>query len=319
MMPRCATSAWKGSWRSSERAREVDRTGGLRPPARYRRPSRPHGRCRERRWPLTPAVGDGEEEGGGDVEGEGEPEDKDAAVEANPEAGEAKGVAKGSDEPPSDPPSDDDPETPPSAEPDSLAPRPQSYAEMVERWGGLTPLLHAVRQGHKEAAVALLEVGADVNLPSAGDGTTPLLMAALNGQFDLATTLLERGADPNAVGVAGITPLFATLERQWAPRASYAHPTAHRQQQTNHLELLAALLRAGADPNVRLTSHLWFMEYTFGVLRGSGIHLEGATPFWRAAYALDVEAMRLLKDHGADPNIPTVKPPERRRRPVSGA
>jgi len=44
--------------------------------------------------------------------------------------------------------------------------------------------------------------------------------------------------------------------------------------------------------------------------------LSGATPFWRAAYALDVDAMRLLKDHGADPGIPTLKPPERRRRPM---
>ena len=263
----------------------------------------------QRRWPLAPVTEEGEEEDGGS-EGEG--------PASEPElAGEAEEAPEGSAETPADGSSEGGDETSPNAEPDSLAPRPQSYAQMVERWGGLTPLLHAVRQGHEEAVVALLEVGADVNLPSAGDGTTPLLMAALNGQFDLATTLLERGADPNAAGVAGITPLFATLERQWAPRASYAHPTAHRQQQTNHLELLAALLGAGADPNVRLTSHLWFMEYTFGVLRGSGIHLEGATPFWRAAYALDVEAMRLLKDHGADPNIPTVKPPERRRRPVA--
>lgn len=195
-------------------------------------------------------------------------------------------------------------------------PRPPSYAEMVGQWGGLTPLLHAVRQGHEEAALALLDGGAAIDQGSSGDGTTPLLMAALNGQFDLAMTLLERGADPNLPGAAGATPLYATLERQWAPRASYAHPTEHQQQETTHLELLEALLETGADPNARLSSHLWYMEYTFGVLRGSGIHLEGATPFWRAAYALDVDAMRLLKAHGADPSIPTVKPPERRRRPM---
>jgi ankyrin repeat protein len=34
----------------------------------------------------------------------------------------------------------------------------------------------------------------------------------------------------------------------------------------------------------------------------------GATPFWRAAYASDVDAMRLLVKYGADPHIPTVKP-----------
>ena len=140
-------------------------------------------------------------------------------------------------------------------------------------------------------------------------------MATVNGQFDLAMVLLERGADPNGASTAGATPLFTVLERRWAPRASYAHPTEHEQQQTTHLEMLEALLEAGADPNVRLETHLWYMEYTFGVLRGSGINLQGATPFWRAAYALDVEAMRLLKDHGADPNVPTTKPAARRRRP----
>ena len=192
--------------------------------------------------------------------------------------------------------------------------KPPSYGELVGRWGGLTPLLHAVRQGHDDTVAALLDAGADVDRPSTGDGTTPLLMAALNGQFDLALTLLERGASPNRGNAAGVTPLFATLERTWAPRSSYAHPVEHQQQETTHLELLERLLAAGADPNVRLERHLWFTEYTFGVLRGAGIHLEGATPFWRAAHALDVEAMRLLKEHGADPDLPTLKPASRRRR-----
>ena len=195
------------------------------------------------------------------------------------------------------------------------APQPMSYAQQVGSWGGLTPLLHAVRQGHAEAAAALLDGGADIDQRSAGDETTPLLMAAVNGQFDLALKLLDRGADPNLASRAGTTPLFAVIERQWAPRASYAHPTEHEQQQATHLDMLEALLNAGADPNVRLNSHLWYMEYTFGVLRGSGINLKGATPFWRAAHALDVDAMRILKEHGADPHIPTMKPPQRRRRP----
>ena len=194
-------------------------------------------------------------------------------------------------------------------------PRPLSYAEQVGSWGGLAPLHHAVRQGHLEAAMALLAGGAEIDRVT-GDGTTPLLMAAINGQWDLAKVLIEAGADPNLMSDAGATPLYAVLEREWQPRASYAHPTEHQRQETTHLEMMELLLEAGADPNARLSKHLWYMEYTFGVLRGSGINLQGATPFWRAAYALDVAAMQLLASYGADPDIRTMKPPQRRRRPT---
>jgi hypothetical protein len=34
----------------------------------------------------------------------------------------------------------------------------------------------------------------------------------------------------------------------------------------------------------------------------------GATPFWRAAFAQDVPALRLLVASGADPNLPTRRP-----------
>ena len=37
-----------------------------------------------------------------------------------------------------------------------------------------------------------------------------------------------------------------------------------------------------------------------------GVDFAGATPFWRAAYSLDVEAMRLLVRYGADPSIPSM-------------
>ena len=197
---------------------------------------------------------------------------------------------------------------------ENAPPRPPTYGEMVKSWGGLTPLLHAVRQGHEDAALALINNGADINQVSEGDQTSPLLMATVNGQFDLALTLIELGADTNRASDAGTTPLFAVLERNWAPRASYSHPTEHQQQNSDHIQVMEALLEAGANPNVRLNSHLWYTEYTFGVLRSAGIHFSGATPFWRASQALDLDAMRLLRQYGADPGLATVKLPPRRRR-----
>jgi len=188
-----------------------------------------------------------------------------------------------------------------------------SYGEWVGHWGGLTPLLHAVRQGHYDVVEVLLDAGASIDQPSAGDHTTPLLMAAVNGQFDIALILLERGANPNKYSDASTGPLFAVLERQWAPWAHWAHPVDYQLQKSTHLELLSALLEAGADPNVRLEKHLWYAEFTTSVFVPAGLHYDGATPFWRAAQALDVRAMQLLKAHGADTSVPTLKIPDRKR------
>jgi ankyrin repeat protein len=176
------------------------------------------------------------------------------------------------------------------------------YNELVGSSGGLTPLMLAVRQGHREAVLALLAAGADVNQVSAGDKTSPLLIATINGRFDLARFLLEQGADPKRAADNGVTPLYAALNVQWAPKALYPQPRAHLQQQTTHLELMKALLEKGADPNARLKRKVWYSGYNFDL---SGVDETGATPFWRAAYASDVDAMRLLVAHGADPNLRT--------------
>jgi ankyrin repeat protein len=125
--------------------------------------------------------------------------------------------------------------------------------------GGLTPLLHAARQGHLESMTALLDQGGDIDLPGGGDGTTPLLIAAINGQFDAAALLLERGADPNlASAVNGVTPLFATVNSEWQPRTRYPQPQEREAQSLGYLQVIEALLVAGADPNERLTLHPWY-------------------------------------------------------------
>ena len=190
------------------------------------------------------------------------------------------------------------------------ATRPFRYNELIGAQGGLSALHLAARQGAVAAAHALVEHGADVNLRSPGDATTPLLMATLNGHFDLAKYMLDHGGDPNLASRAGAGPLYATLNVQWAPKAAYPQPRAYLQQQTTYLDLMRALLDRGADANARLTRKVWYSGYNFDQ---SGVDEVGATPFWRAAYASDVEAMRLLVSRGADPNIPTIRPAERSR------
>jgi uncharacterized protein len=174
--------------------------------------------------------------------------------------------------------------------------------ELVAAQGGMTPLLLATREGHLESARALLNAGADVNQASAGDRTSPLLIATINGHFDLARFLLDQGADPNLAAENNGTPLYGAVNCEWAPKALYPQPRAYVNQKTTYLELMKALLDKGADPNVRLNKKVWYSGYSFDL---SGVDEIGATPFWRAAYASDVDAMKLLVSYGADPNIRT--------------
>jgi ankyrin repeat protein len=188
--------------------------------------------------------------------------------------------------------------------------RPYTYAEQINGTGGLTPLLFAARQGDIDGAKALLDAGAQINRVSGGDSTSPILMAVINGHFDLAAMLLGHGADPTVASENGVTPLYAALNVQWAPRALYPQPRAYLQQKLTYLEFMKRLLDKGVEPNARLLKKVWYQEYNFPLL---GVDEVGATPFWRAAYASDVDAMTLLFSYGADPNIPTIKPAGRPR------
>jgi len=193
---------------------------------------------------------------------------------------------------------------------------PEEINPPVASKGGLTALLHAARQGYIEAAQALLDGGAKIDQVSAGEATPPLLIAVINGQFDMAMFLIGKGANPNvAEGGNGATPLWAAVNTQWQPRTRYPQPQEMEQQKATYLDVMKALLAAGADPDARLKSHPWYLVYSGCGNRNCGLaDTSGSTAFWRAAYATDLEAMKLLASSGADPNIPTVAPPQPVRR-----
>lgn len=211
-------------------------------------------------------------------------------------------------EPPEPPPSRDEVD---NQQRDRVPSSRFSHAQLVGGYGGLAPLHLAAREGHVETAMALLERGADIDQRSEGDGSTPLLVATINGHFDLAMRLFEAGADPSIASDANATPLYTTINTQWIPKSRHPQPADYMQQEVTYLELMEAFLEAGVDPNVRLTKQLWFTTFGDDYLR---VDRMGATPFWRAAYALDLSAMKLLVSYGADPHIPTKKTAPRRYR-----
>ena len=185
------------------------------------------------------------------------------------------------------------------------ATRGYRYNELISSQGGMAALHFAARQGFADVVKALVEGGADINQRNAGDETSPLLIAIINGHFDLAKWMLEKGADPAMSAFNGVTPLYAVLNIQWAPKSLYPSPKAYQQQTTGYLELMQLLIDKGADVNARLQRKVWYQAFNSDF---AGVDESGATPFWRAAYANDVAAMKLLVTAGADPNIPTMKP-----------
>ena len=165
--------------------------------------------------------------------------------------------------------------------------------------GGMTALLLAARNGHQDAVRALVASGADVNRVSAGDQSSPLVIAICNGHYDVAAYLLDHNADPNRATIDGLAPLYATEDTEYA-QVGWAPNPITAQEKTGYLDLLKILLAYHANPNAQLARGLWFRPTSHNE---EWVDKKGATPFWRAAMATDVAAMKILIKGGADPKI----------------
>ena len=192
---------------------------------------------------------------------------------------------------------------------------------------GFTPLLFAVRQGSVAAVRSLVKAKANVNdiakaaaissnstARPVSDATSALAMAVINAHFDVAGLLVESGADPNAPDARGsILHALTWIRKPGAAGGDQAPPSSGGG--LSSLELAEALLMHGANPNVRIAWQEIPFDRDDGEVKSPPnirvgrdyISLVGATPFYLAAKNGDVELMRLLAKHGADPRLTTVQ------------
>jgi len=130
---------------------------------------------------------------------------------------------------------------------------------------GRTPLVLAAFSGHGETARALIEAGADVHADAAG--YTALHAATLRGDLATVRALLARGASPNPRLTRG-SPV-RRFGSQWAFTTPMTGGTPLLVAATYlDVEILGALLSAGADPDVPLG------DGTTPLLAASGIPVE---------------------------------------------
>jgi ankyrin repeat protein len=211
---------------------------------------------------------------------------------------------------------------PPSESPEGLsrgsgiirAGWPEGRGKRYPAGGSKTPLLYATREGHLELARLLVDNGASLELAD-GNGVTPLINAIVNASIirvnrtgtsdhlDVAQLLLDAGADVNAVDWYGETPLWAAVDVRNLELGRDGNDRGVREEA---FALIERLLAAGANPNARTREYPHERRFILVVVGSvSWVDLTGETPFLRAAAAGDVEVMRLLLAHGADPNIAT--------------
>jgi len=156
--------------------------------------------------------------------------------------------------------------------------------------GGFTAAMWAARHGHEDTLRVLAEGGADLSLTN-GDGATAMMVAIINDRFDLAARMLEMGAGTDD-GSLYHAVLMRDATTDWLAkdgsrlRADYAN-------ELDALGLIRVLLEAGADPNRPFSGQMHSTSMCCDTR-------ESGTPFYRAAVAADVEALKLLIEHGAD-------------------
>jgi ankyrin repeat protein len=158
--------------------------------------------------------------------------------------------------------------------------------------GLLTPLMFAAREGDLDSARILVAAGADINV-TGGDGKDALSLAIFNGSYEVASFLIDNHANVNQADAQGFTPLFWAVDRRNMETA----PNFPWMVTSDPLPLIKKLLDAGANPNTVINNT------PRARMREGSPRIVYATALMRAAFAGDLELVKLLLAHGSDPHI----------------
>jgi ankyrin repeat protein len=195
---------------------------------------------------------------------------------------------------------------------------------------GETVLMTAARTGRPDAVKLLLDHGADSNARERGFGETALMWAAAQNHQKAMEVLIDRGADLNARSTALVfsqprTPLTVLPRGGWTPLMFAARQGAVEAARTlarvgadldvtdpdgttalvlavinTHYELAALLLDHGADTNVADTRG---MAALYAAVDMHTLPWLFGNPEPKDHDRLDsLDIVKMLLDHGADPN-----------------
>jgi uncharacterized protein len=158
--------------------------------------------------------------------------------------------------------------------------------------GLLTPLMFAAREGDLESAQVLIAAKADMGARS-GDGKDALGLALFNGNYAIASLLIDSHADVNQADAQNFTPLFWAVDRRNMETA----PNFPWLVTIDPIYLINKLLDAGANPNAIVNNT------PRSRMREGSPRIVFASALMRAVFSADIEVVKLLLAHGADPNV----------------
>jgi ankyrin repeat protein len=161
---------------------------------------------------------------------------------------------------------------------------------------GLAVFLDAVKRGDRDAVRATLAEDPAMARGSDDTGDTALHRAAEIGDLEMLEELIAAGAAVDVARADGYRPVHCALHRGRKPREQA-------------LNAARFLLKRGAEYTIYLAAEFGDAEAVRAALKRDRSQANHAdTRWWRpitaAVRGRDFEMVKLLLDHGADPNLP---------------